>query len=324
MKRVRISRLVVAGVLMLTGVLAVGGAVLGSNEAARAVEDGGQLKMSVSPPYQEIVLTPGEVYKGTITVSNTSQSEGNLKYSVSVGSYSERATEGSEDDYANPDLTSVGEYNQIMKWIDIPKPTGELVQGQKETVVYIISVPEDAPAGGQYATLIVQNDSKEQNGGDGMQIENTMQIASIIYAEVAGTTKQEAEISNNNFPSFLLQNPLTATSMVQNQGNTHTDATYTLQVWPAFGGDEICTNEENPTTEIVLPGTKRYHVETCDLGLVGVYRARQTVKIFNDVSMVEHIVVICPIWLILIVIVVILALIFWIIKKVKEHREKRI
>ena len=322
MKKIKISNLLVAVALALSGMLVASGAMLSDQVMAEEGEsESPKIAMTVSPPYQEIILTPGEVYKGTIEVSNPSTSTVPLKYSISIGSYSAKATEGSMDDYSNHDLTSVSSYNQIMQWINIPQNKGEVAPNNKTEVPFTITVPEDAPAGGQYASLIVQNDTDidEQNGSN-IQIESNVQIASLIYAEVTGTTKQEGEILSNSFPMFMLSGPLTATSMVQNNGNVHTDAKYTLQVWPLFSDEEICTNEEEPTTELVMPETRRYHVESCDLGPVGIFNAKQTVEIFGKVSTSSHMVVILPIWLILIVVVVIVAIVYVIMKKVKAKK----
>ena len=92
-----------------------------------------------------------------------------------------------------------------------------------------------------------------------------------------------------------------------------------LQVWPLFSDEEICTNEEQPETSLILPETERYHAQSCALPSVGIFKAKQTVKIFGEESIVEKMVIVCPIWLLFIIFFVIAAIIIWIVVRVQKR-----
>lgn len=281
--------------------------------------------MTVSPPYQKIILVPGETYSGSISVFNSNNSTRALKYNVEIGSFSHKKQEGEDakDDYGVMDHVSKSSYNQIVDWIKLGKTSGSLEPGIGEDIPYTIDVPEDAPGGGQYATiLVVDNTTNGVPGSGNIGINQAFQFASIIYAEVAGETREEGEIMTNSMPSFLLNGPLTAESMVKNNGNVHTDAEYTFQVWPLFSGEEICTNEEKPETSLILPETERYHVQSCDLPSVGIFKAKQTVKIFGETSIVERTVIICPLWLLFLILFVIIAIVIWIVMKIRGNKKR--
>lgn len=275
----------------------------------------------LSPTSQRIVLVPGERYYGTVRVTNPADSDQDLQYEATVGSYSVSSTKESNDDYGEANIESRTAYNEIMDWITIQTPNGTLSPNEEGTVDFAIDVPENAPAGGQYATILVKDVSPREETSGNLGISESIQMAATLYAEVAGETKQEGEISKNNLPGFLMNNKLEATSMVRNNGNIHTDAEYTLQVWPLFSNEEICTNEEEAETSLVLPETERYHAQSCNLPTVGVFRAKQTVKIFGEVSEIERMVIVCPIWLLFIVIFVIFALIFYFIARAKARKK---
>lgn len=314
MSKNKIRSLMVAGILAISPIIApiAGTAWADSNS------------MTVSPPYQKIILTPGETYTNSLSISNSVNSTRDLKYAVQVGSFSQKRGNDpdAKDDYGSLDHISVSSYNQIMDWIKLDKESGVIAPGESENIGYTINVPEDAPGGGQYATLLAIDETTSGLPGEGnISIDQKFQFASIIYAEVAGETRQEGEVSNNNIPSFLLSSPLEATSMVKNNGNVHTDAEYTFQVWPLFGDEEICTNEESPETSLILPETERYHAQSCDLPSVGIFRAKQTVKIFGEESTVEKMVIICPLWLLFIIIFVIVALIIWLVMRIRAHKK---
>ena len=280
--------------------------------------------MTISPPRQKIVLVPGEVFEGSIKVSNSIDSKSDLKYSVTVGSFNLVKDENGKADYDDVDSDTITSYNQIMEWIKLGKESGTIKPNESDTVPFTITVPSDAPAGGQYATIIVQNDTNQDDkGSDGVNIQNIVRFASNIFAEVAGETRKEGQILENTIPAFVLSNPLSASSTVKNDGNVHTDAKYSLQVWPLFSDEEICTNKEKPSESMIMPETERLHVEECNLPAVGIYRAKQTVEIFGEKSVMEKTVFMCPLWLLFLIVFVIVALVIWIVTKTKNKKTSK-
>ena len=308
MKKIRIKSVLVMIALL---VLPVFGAV-----SAFADNTAPSSSMTVSPMTQKMILVPGEQARASIRVSNPNDAKQNLDYSVSVGSFSQHRDEESNDDYGTVDTDIVGTYNQIIDWIVLDRDTGSVAPNETDTLSFTINVPENAPAGGQYATILVQDETDYARAGNGnVAIKSITRIASIIYAEVAGETRQTGDILENDVPSFLLSNKLETASMVKNTGNVHTDTEYKLQVWPLIGSEEICTNEEKPNYGLVLPETQKYYTQECDLPPVGIFRVKQSIKIFNEESVVEKIVIVCPIWLIFIIVFLIVLVVGWFVTR---------
>ncbi len=274
--------------------------------------------ITVSPMYQRVILTPGEKTTMSIKVSSPNNAQNDLNYSVKVGSFSHQGST-SEDDVV--DTETVSSYNQIMDWIALDKTTGVVAPNSIDIISFTVNVPKSAPAGGQYATIIIKDETGSSAGTSNVNIQSNVQMASIIYAEVAGETLNTAEILENNIPSFLMNSNLEATSLVKNTGNVHTDAKYTLQVWPMFSDEEICTNEEKADTNLIMPGMERYYKQKCNLPIAGVFRVRQTVQIFDEVSTLEKTIIVCPLWLLFIVLFIIVALIVWIVIRIKMRKK---
>ena len=88
-----------------------------------------------------------------------------------------------------------------------------------------------------------------------------------------------------------------------------------------IGDEEICTNEEEPDLSLILPETERFHAQTCNLPIAGIFRVKQTVKIFGETSIVEKTIIVCPIWLLFIIIFVVFALIFYFVAKAKARKK---
>lgn len=287
-------------------------------------EDAPATSLFVSPMSQKIILIPGETYNGSIKISNSNNSTTDLKYKAEIGSYNRVKTDSSDDDYGTTDVKEVTEHNVMMQWINLEKSTGVVAPNGTDVLNYTIRVPKDAPAGAQYASILVYEDDNQKSGdnnnGNSANITTKYQLASAIIANVAGETIEKATIKNNDMPSMLTTNNLEATSMVRNDGNIYTDATYTLQVWPMFSDEEICTNEEKPETTMVLPGTERYHTQTCNLPAVGIFKAKQVVKIFDEVSVLEKTIFVCPIWLMVVVLLVVIGIIVGIVVYIKKRK----
>ncbi len=309
-------------VLMLTSVssnLAIFSSVNADGEVATS--------MFVSPMNAKLgELKPGEVYEGIVEVSNAANAIYNLGYKATVGSYSLQSDENGKDSYGSIDTTKQSNHNMMMDWITLENASGEVEPNGTAKVKYKINVPENAPAGSQYSTILITDATKlpentNEESKNNITIENELQIMVPLLANISGDTKEKGIISDNFIPSFLTTGPLEATSMVRNEGNIYTDAEYILQVWPLFSDEEICTNEENPETSLVLPDTERYHSQSCALPPVGIFRAKQTVKIFGEESIVEKTIIVCPIWLLLIIIFAIFALIFYFVAKARSRKK---
>ncbi len=303
----------VAAVILLGGLLFSGLTV-----SAIDTSNMGQM-MTISPPIEKMVLIPGEVYEGSVKVANSATAKKNLEYSVRVGSFSLREDENGETDYYNTDVDTITGYNQIMEWITLGKEKGSVAPNEIDVVPYTITVPKDAPAGGQYASIIIRNDTQPDEDEGNVVIQNVVEFAESILAEVAGETRDEGAIIENNIPAFLLKNNLSAVSKVRNNGNVHTNAKYILQVWPLFSDEEYCTNEEEPSESLIMPETERTHAEECSLPAVGIFRAKQTVKIFGETSIAEKIVIVCPLWLLFIILFAIALAIIWLVTKARAR-----
>lgn len=281
--------------------------------------------LTMSPMSQKAILIPGEKYKGSFEISNGINNDENLNYKVNIGSYSVVKVDGGKDDYGDNTMNAATRTNQniIMDWIKVLEPAGSLAPGEAKNITYIIDVPVDAPAGGQYASLLVGESREIGAENNGLNIAENMQMAFVIYAEVAGETIKTGEILENTIPSILLSPELATTSMVKNSGNVHTDAEYVLQIWPIFSDEEIYTNEEKPDTDLVLPDTERYHMQRHSLPLAGIFRAKQTVRIFGEESIVEKIIIVCPIWLVFTIIFIIAAIIIYLVMRTKSRKNSR-
>lgn len=273
---------------------------------------------TVTPMAQKIELKPGEVYTGEIIVANPASATQDFVYHASTLKYGVLGLN------YQVDFEHESDYTQIVDWMTIENPTGTIKPNESAKIKYTIKVPETAPAGGQYAAIMIGSDGTK-TGGDGVAVSNIYEMASIIYAAVDGETVREGEIVNNNFPSFATTLPITTSVVFKNNGNIHESAEISLEVRDAFSNNVIypADGQAAVTEEIIMPGTTREFTQEIDgLAPLGIFQVRQKVSYMGEAYAEEHTLVLCPIWFMLLVAITVAAIIGVIVRLIMKHRRR--
>lgn len=275
---------------------------------------------TILPMSQRFALEPGQTYKGKLSIVNPSDATQDFSYRVSIMPYN---VVGS--DYT-ADLSTQYNRSMITEWIKVEEPTGTVKPNETKELEFTITVPTDAPAGGQYAAIAVAADPA-QSATEGVEVQSIFEMASLIYGTVAGETKHEGTVLENNVPGFSTVSPVTLTALISNNGNIHEDATFVIAVSDFFSGKVILPNEENDGrySEIIMPETTRQvEREVSNLPALGVVKVRQTIYYQGqEPSVVEKNVIICPIWFLILLILTIAAIITTIVLIIKKHRKRK-
>lgn len=291
---------------------------------------------SVTPMKQTITLQPGDTYNGRVSAFVMNESNGGK--TTYYKAWIAPLTVDDIDNHYTGVFDKTNDQTDIVNWTTISdgdetakydeNVAGILEPGDTVDFTYTVRVPEYARGGGQYFAVVVQqvpNPNTKDEGNVG--IVDHIQIASVVYAEVAGDIKISGSITDNDVPGFLLSPPLTTSFLATNSGNTHSEVTYYMQVFPLFSEEEIFTTEENSRADYVLPGTTRYVKQSWDdAPAVGIFKVRQVVyydSLDNEPSITEKTVIICPIWLLFLIIFVIAAIIIYFIAKARKRNIKK-
>lgn len=287
------------------------------NITGSAFADG---SISLSPMTTKLILAPGETYHGSVTVFNQGSNSDAFEYKAEVRPFYV------DEDY-NSHYEEKNDYNQIVDWMVLSNETGIIAPNSGADIDYTITVPQNAPSGGQYAAIRVSNtigDSKTDADGIGTNIKVSYGIAYNIFAEIIGTSNHRGEILEASMPSFLLGGNISASSSIKNTGNVHGTAYYKLQVFPLFSSEEVYTNEEDPDIKTILPDRTLYN-ETVwsDTPPVGIFNVVYTVEFEGVTQQVSKMVIICPIWLLFIIIFAIVALIIWLVLRAKNRGKSK-
>lgn len=299
---------------IVSGVVLVGAAIQCVPVYAAESNTIPNYRLAISPTQQRFdTFEPGKTYSDFFAVKNTGKKTFNFEISFTPYSIL--------DEHYSIDYDLVTRYSEIVDWLDVDIRKGTVDPDQEVIINYTVKVPDNAHGGAQQGVIMVtMTDIDEETGN----IEAVRRLGYIIYGNVSGDITQTAKIIENKIPGFLFQAPIYAESVVENTGNIYSRAEYTLQVFPLFSNEEIYTNEEEPSKEIIFPETKRYNkIEWEGSPQLGIFKVRQTVKLFDVVSTEEKLVIICPIWFLFICLLVLFIIIFSIINHVRNRNEER-
>lgn len=279
----------------------------------------GNSTFTVLPMSQRFSLEPGKTYTGSLSIVNPSDATEDFIYKVSVSPYSVIGEE------YNADLATKTNHTEITNWIKILEPSGRIAPNETKQVEFTITVPEDAAAGGQYAAIAVSSD-ESITVSEGFTVNNVFELASLVYATVAGKIEHKGEILQNNIPGFVSSSPITLKALISNEGNIHEDATFLIAVSNSFTGEVILPSEENNGNynELIMPdSTREITRDINNLPALGVFKVSQTIYYQGEVNELEKTVIVCPIWFMILVGFTIFTLIGAVVGIIKKHKRKK-
>jgi len=313
---IKIGRIAILPVLVLMMVLGLG------TMPAVAEDQKPDYRLQISPTQDNAgKIEPGETHSGSFNVQNTGNKA--YDYTVSIAPFSFK------NDRYEQDFDATSKYTVLTDWVTFTNENGSVEPGEQSEVKYTVKVPKDAPGGLQSAAIMVTMVNSDEMKESGVQ--TVSRAAFPIYMNIGGDTEERGAIIENKIPSLIFNPPLVTSSVVENAGNIYTTATYEVKVYNVFGGKEVYSNiqednngEMKPDTRVIFPETERYNeVEWTNAPKFGIFRVKQTVKIFDEVSENEKLVFICPIWLILVFIAIIALVVYKIVSGIMRRRDNK-
>ena len=269
---------------------------------------------TLSPMHQIITLTPGEQYTGNFNIVNPADATTEFYYKLRIEPFS-------VDDKNEISLTANGDYNQMVNWISLSKTNGSVAPNTTEEIRFVIDVPEDAAAGGQYASIVVTSDASSVSDKN-IDLREVFQAAHLIYADVAGETVRKGTITDVTVPSFLFSGNIFGSALTKNEGNVHSASTQTLQIFPLFSSEEVYTNEEDPKKLWIMPGNASLSKVTWEeTPSIGIFHVIYNVEYEGVESKVDKMVIVCPLWLLFLILLALFLLIFRILSAKKKSQK---
>lgn len=276
-------------------------------------------ELTVAPATANVSLKPGASVDYTLVVTNDKNED--LDITAYVAPYSIK-----NEDY-DVDFDTDTNRTQLSRWVKFVNADGSVTDTYKATIPaaskgyinYRVTIPEDIPAGGQYAAIFVQTgDNAKPLESSGLQA--ISRVGVILYGRSTGETDERAEISEVSVPTFLLNGPVTGSALVTNQGNTDIEVEYSFTVNSIVGTELYHTEGKDP----ILPdASRRIKSEWDSTQPMGIFRVTYHVSALDQSYDVSKLIIIMPVYMIVIAIFVLTLLIIWIIILIRKRRERK-
>ena len=295
--------------LTILGIVAIAGSMLLFD-----TKNCSAVQLSYSPIRYNKILVPGSTEDLFIKLTVPGDAERTAFYELEIKPFY-------IDDEGNTHFEAKGSYSEIINWIAMSKDDmkGAIKPNESKQINYTIAVPESAPAGGQYAVIVVKtyDDAKSD-------IKQVYQLTQAIYAEVAGETHRQGEIASLMVPSLLFSGEITGTATIKNLGNVHSSAMHSLRVYPLFGDEELYTNEEEPYESLIMPeATRQSSVSWNQTPRIGIFRVKYAVEFEGVKNELEKVIIVCPLWLLVIILLFIVTIIYRVITDSRKKSSKK-
>lgn len=242
-------------------------------------------QITLSPTDHRLEITPESTHEGTLTVINSGSDP------LDVRAYA--APYQVQNENYDPIFSKDTPRTQISRWITLERDSYQIAPGDQIDIPYTITVPASVPNGGQYASIFVET-SDETDGA----IMRKQRVGMLVYAKVAGTTKESGSATFTTPGRLHLSNNLSVAAHLKNDGNVDLEGVVDVRATSLFGKELFSQTHQNP----VLPDTTRKIQTDWDTTPgVGVVKLTQTAKFAGNTETTEQwIVIITPIWLLII------------------------
>ena len=310
---------------LLTAITALAFA-LAPASAAFAEDAKPDVWLQISPVANRVTLNPGDELTYKMEVDNI----GGKKFKFRV--YATPYTIANEAYEVN--FSTETNRTQISRWISFnqndkakkdsekqwkSEATFELEAGDRKEVEYKISVPNDIPEGGQYATIFAESVPEETQASTGVRA--ISRVGLILYGSTNGNTIETVEISNLKTRAFLTSGLITSEVDIKNTGNTDFSAVVTMEIDKLIGGNVAKIDSPYP----IIPDAPTRHavLEWQDTPAFGIFKVKTTVSALDQKVEETKIVVILPIWIIVIMLVLLTIIIAWLIILIRKRRAQK-
>ena len=277
--------------------------------------------MKITPVATSVYIDAGKTQNYQFTIENLGEEE--FEFKLYTGPYSV-----TNEDY-DADISSETSYNQITRWITfqddsgsfVKEPKFKLAAGEKRTIVYRVSVPDDIPEGGQYCVIYAESvgSDKEKGTNTSVGIGSQSRVSLIILGHGDGNTNNAAEITDFSLTGFFSTSDIEGVAKVKNSGNTDFAAVYSFSVDSIFGSNLY----EDSDNFIVLPETERkYKVGWSETPLFGIFKVKFSVKAMDVSETKSRVILIMPAFMIIILLLLLTSIIVWSIMLLRKRKER--
>ena len=270
--------------------------------------------IGISVAQQHIDLEPGTVLNDAFFVFNRGTAQ--VDISVTVAPFDK-----SDFGNVNENRPRV-DRSQLARWTSVDGADKFTMEpGSKREIAYTINVPQDFPAGGQYAQIIVVAKASDPAGSG---VSGEYGLGFKIYARTTGgDTRDSAKLIAHEVPRFYFKGPIGATAKIENTGNIDVAVSMKLKVTDIFFKNREAYN--NDTDEFfILPETTRAQTnQWAGAPMLGLFRVESTVSFLGENYDRAEVVLIFPLFLLIVILVIMILIVVYAVFRAKKRKAEK-
>lgn len=170
--------------------------------------------ITISPPTTSYKANPGQILEGVVKIRNDSTEE--LTFISSLDDFIVEDSKGTPKSI--PPNTLTNRY-LLSSWITLKPKTFTLKPKEVQEVVYSISIPFDAVAGGHYAMLLFSPINRLALKDSGTEVQSN--IGSLLLITVLGDIHEKAQLTRFFANTFQEYGPILVSMTIRNNGDVH-------------------------------------------------------------------------------------------------------
>ena len=218
----------------------------------------GATALTITPPFFELNLNPGDTWSSSIRVVNTNG--GDLPVKATVMGFTASDDEG-HGTFVDP-ATLAGDPDALTNWIVVSDPSVVVPRGGSADVPFTIVVPHDASPGGHYAAILIGTASPAAADA-GSYVGVSSYISALIFVRVSGDVKEEGSVQEFSTDKSLYQDSnVNFTIRFANTGDVHLRPAGDVTIYNAFGKvrGKVDVNQAGDLGYVLPSSTRLFNV----------------------------------------------------------------
>jgi len=200
--------------------------------SASRAQESGSISLSVTPPFVQLAMKPGDLWASNLKVVNTNATD--LTIYITRMNFGPEGEEG----YGQfvPLLPSPGNADRLASWINISPEPVTIAPNEGAEIPFTISVPSDASPGGHYAAILVGTRPLDAEEREGSFLRVSSFISSLFFVRIAGDVHEAGTIREFSTDREWYDDPqVTFTLRFENAGNVHVQPKGFIEVRDMWG-----------------------------------------------------------------------------------------
>jgi hypothetical protein len=235
--------------------------------------------LSVTPPFSQMVVKPGDVFKSYIKIINANA------YPLTV--YATPVNFESSDEQGHPKfIPLIGDTVDAATfagWIDVTREPVTILPESSAQVDYVVTVPEAASPGGHFAAILIGTRPPGEAGEAGV-VKTSQVVSSLFLARVAGEVVEEGQIREFSVARSFISTPQAEFVLrFENSGNVYLQPQGDITIFNMWGKERgfIPVNHKTNFGNVLPKSIRKFSFSwegTPSLTDIGRYKAVATLS----------------------------------------------